>query len=90
MIKVRATISSQDLIVLIDSGSTHNFISAKVANTLQLPVKPTKPFNVKAANEGSLTYQGRYENVLILLQGIPFLLTFYALPLYGLDMVLGI
>ena len=76
--------------VLIDSGSTHNFISEKVANLLQLLVVPTRPFNVKVANENPLKCQGRFEQVSILLQGIPFSLTLYSLPLIGLDLVLGI
>ena len=52
---------------------------------MQLPVVPTKPFNVKVANGDSLKCQGRFENVSVLLQGIPF-----TLPLIGLDMVLGV
>jgi len=57
---------------------------------LQLLVVPTEPFNVKVANGGPLKCQGRFENVQVLLQGIPFTLTLYSLPLIGLDMVLGV
>ena len=53
-------------------------------------VKPTKPYSVKVANGGSLTCQGRFENIPILLQCIPFFLSFYSLPLYGLDLVLSV
>ena len=90
MMWVREIINSHELIVLIDSGSTYNFISEKVANTLQLPMKPTEPFSVRVANGGSLTCQGRLKNVPIHLQGILFSLIIYALPLYGLDLLLGI
>ena len=52
---------------------------------------PTEPFNVKVANGDPLKCQGRFENVSVLLQGIPFTLsTLYSLPLIGLDMVLGV
>ena len=88
--QVKATIESHELIVLIDSGSTHNFISERIANILQLPIKSTKPFNVKIANGRSLTCQGRFEDVSIRVQGIPFYLIVYALPLSGLDLVLGV
>ncbi|KAJ0105416.1 hypothetical protein Patl1_18246 [Pistacia atlantica] len=85
-----AKIRPYEVVVLIDNASTHNFISEKVANMLQLPVVPTKSFNVKVANGRPLKCQGRFENVQVLLQGIPFVLTLYALPLIGLDLVLGV
>ncbi|KAJ0009874.1 hypothetical protein Pint_33368 [Pistacia integerrima] len=65
--RITAKIGTYEGIVLIDSGSTHNFISDKVAGLLRLPVVPTEPFN-----------------------GIPFSITFYSLPLTGLDLVLGV
>ena len=88
--RVAATIKSQPIMVLIDSRSTHNFLSDKVARTLRLPVVPTKSFTVHVANGERLLCQGRFEKVPIDLQGIPFSLTCYSLPLAGLDMVLGI
>jgi len=88
--RIMARIENQDLTVLIDSGSTHNFISERIANWLHLPVIPTQPFNVKVANGNPLKCQGRFENIHVLLQGIPFILTLYALPLCGLDLVLGV
>ena len=42
------------------------------------------------ANGEPLKCQGIFENVPIMLQGIPFILTLYALPLIGLDLVLGV
>ncbi|KAJ0044952.1 hypothetical protein Pint_05472 [Pistacia integerrima] len=44
--RVTAKIGTYEVIVLIDSRSTHNFISDKVAALLRLPVVPTEPFNV--------------------------------------------
>ncbi|KAL4278328.1 hypothetical protein GQ457_03G010840 [Hibiscus cannabinus] len=88
--RVLAKIGTHAIVVLIDSGSTHNFISKKMATMLQLPVIPTKSFNVKVANGEPLQCQGRFENVPVDIQGIPFILTLYALPLRGLDLVLGV
>lgn len=88
--RIIAKVGSHELVVLIDSGSTHNFINEKIAELLQLPAVPTEPFNVKVANGAPLKCQGRFENVRVWLQGIPFTLTLYSVPLIGLDMVLGI
>jgi hypothetical protein len=43
--RVLVRIGPYEVAVLIDSGYTHNFISEKVPNLLQLPVVPTRPFN---------------------------------------------
>lgn len=88
--RVMVRIEPYEIVVLIDSGSTHNFISTGLANLLQLPIEPTTAFSVRVANGEKLTCQGKFEKVQILIQEIPFSLTVYALPITGLDMVLGI
>ena len=87
--RVSAKIGSYNIVVLIDSGSTH-FISNRSTNLLQLPFLPTLGFSVKVANGETLLYKGKFEKVQLLLQDIPFTLTLYALPITGLDLVLGI
>ena len=87
---VTAQNGNYEVMVLVDSGSTCNFISDKVVALLQLPVVPTKPFHVRVANGQPLKCQGRFDNVHILLQGIPFTINFYSLPLTGLDLILGV
>lgn len=49
-IRTHAEIHNQKLIALIDSGSTHNFITDKVANRLNLQLTPTKPFHVRVVD----------------------------------------
>ncbi|XP_035545952.1 uncharacterized protein LOC118348436 [Juglans regia] len=88
--RVAARIGAHNVITLVDSGSTHNFISERMANLLRLPVIPTKTFTVRVANGENLKCHGRFDQVPVNLQGIKFSLTLYALPLTGLDLVLGI
>lgn len=76
--------------VLIDSGLTHNFISTRLTNLLQLLIKPTTAFTVRVHNGDKLKCRGKFENVQILVQEAPFSLTVYTLPILGLDLVLGI
>ena len=75
--RIAARICAHDVVVLIDSGSTHNFISERVTNLLRLSVVPTESFTVRVANGENLRCQGRFEEVQIDLQGIFFSLTFY-------------
>ena len=88
--RVAAKVGPVEVMVLVDSGSTHNFISTKMANMLQLPIIPTEPFTVRVANGEQFNCHGRFENVQVMLQNIPFSLTLYSLPLTNLDIVLGI
>ncbi|KAA8519438.1 hypothetical protein F0562_013687 [Nyssa sinensis] len=88
--RMTATMGSLEVVVLIDSGSTHNFISDCLASMLRLPVVPTEIFNVRVANGERLKCQGRFDKVMVNLQGIEFYLTLFSLSLSGLDLVLGI
>ncbi|KAL6312286.1 hypothetical protein AAG906_017119 [Vitis piasezkii] len=64
--RIVARIGAHDVVVLIDSGSTHNFISECMANLLRLPVVPTESFTVRVANGENLRCQGglkRYKSI---------------------------
>lgn len=88
--RVDATIRSERIVILIDSDSTHNFISERVASLLKLLVFPTQAFSIKVANGNPMRCHGRFENVSVNIQGILFHLTLFALPLTDLDLVLGV
>ncbi|KAH9792450.1 hypothetical protein KPL71_004124 [Citrus sinensis] len=88
--RVRAKIGLHEIVVLIDSGSTCNFINARLASVLQLPIQPTPAFSVRVANEEKVICQGKHEKVYVLIQDVPFELILYSLPITGLDMVLDI
>lgn len=75
---------------LIDSGSTNNFVSDKLANRLNLQISPTKPFKVRVADGYPLRCNGVYRQIQISVDGVDFTSDFYVLPLTGLDVVLGI
>ena len=59
--RVAAKIGSLEVVALIDSGSTHNFISDRVAHLLRLSVVPTNPFKVRVTNGEKLSCQWRFE-----------------------------
>jgi hypothetical protein len=88
--RVSAKMGSHEVMVLIDSGLTHNFISNRLASMLKLPIIPTESFHVRVANREGLTCQGRYNKVRVELQGTEFYLTLFSLPLRGIDLVLRV
>lgn len=46
-LKVFARINGTPILVLIDSGASHNFVVQQVVTTLGLKVEPSKQFTVK-------------------------------------------
>ena len=45
-----ARMGPHEVVVSVDSGSTHNFISDRLANMLKLLIVPTEAFSVRVAN----------------------------------------
>lgn len=89
-LRVCTLVNHKPVIALIDSGSTHNFISEKAANRLNLKLTPTTPFTVRVADEHPLRCRGSYRQVLTDLGGVSFKIEFFVLSLTGLDLVLGV
>nr|GMD47364.1 Retrovirus-related Pol polyprotein from transposon 17.6 [Ipomoea batatas] len=88
--RLSAQIFGRAITVLVDSGSTHNFIRSKLAEQLQLPFTPMDSFNVKVANGVPSRCEGRSDGVTVEIQNVHLPITFFSLPLVGIDAVLGV
>ena len=64
--QIAAIIGSYNVIILINNGSTHNFISKRLANGLL--VVPTKAFTMQIANREKLKCRRRLKEVRVDLQ----------------------
>ena len=62
--------------VLIDSGSTHNFIKPCLVERLNLPIQPTSKFRVCIGNDDFLLCQHACLQVELLMQGTVFKVVF--------------
>ncbi|CAA0810810.1 Unknown protein, partial [Striga hermonthica] len=82
--------SDRRVIVLVDNGSSHNFINADLSQKLNLPTTKIKPFDVRVANGERLQCTKSFRNVSIKFQGVTIKADLYALPLVGPDVVLGV
>ena len=77
------------MVILVDSESIHNFLRDKVASRLKFPFISIKHFNVKVANGESFQCEGKLKNVEVQIQNAAFRVTFFSLPLIGINVVLG-
>ncbi|KAF7807916.1 Transposon Ty3-I Gag-Pol polyprotein [Senna tora] len=75
--------------VLLDGGSSDNFIQPRVVKCLKLPVEPTTAFKVLVGNGNFLTGDGKVQRVELLIQSHKLVITAHVLPITGADIVLG-
>ncbi|XP_062102862.1 uncharacterized protein LOC133813740 [Humulus lupulus] len=79
----------ESLDVLIDTGSNNNFIQDNLAEKLHLSWEATKAFKVYMGNEQSLSCSKLCKGVTLELQMHKFMVDLYVLPIWGLDIMLG-
>lgn len=78
------------VIILIDGGSTHNFIQSRLARFLALSTVPTATLRVMVGNGNTLECNTQSLQVPISIQDHTFTLDLFHLPLCGADLVLGV
>jgi hypothetical protein len=78
------------VVILIDSGSTHNFVDTKMAASLGIQPQPQDGIRVQIANGQEVANPGHSRAVEVKLQGVVFRTDLFILPLAGCDVVLRI
>lgn len=76
--------------ILIDGGSTHNFIQPRVAKFLALPTENTSGLKVTVGNGTVLDCSQLCPHTTVLIQGHKFDVDLHVLIISGADIVLGI
>nr|GMD32851.1 Transposon Ty3-G Gag-Pol polyprotein [Ipomoea batatas] len=89
-LQLTGNIKSSSCLVLIDSGSTHNFITPAIVERLQLPTKSITPFQVYIGNGDTLGCQHVCHGVEVCMQGLTFAVDLHVLRIVGPDVVLGV
>ncbi|KAK9081672.1 hypothetical protein Syun_030890 [Stephania yunnanensis] len=89
-LRLEGSIAGSKVIVLVDGGSTHNFIQARIARFLNLPIQPAPSMTVTVGNGDSLHCAGFCKNVSLSLGSFDCTLDLHVLSLYGADVVLGV
>ncbi|XP_066340433.1 uncharacterized protein [Miscanthus floridulus] len=87
--QVHIQLGGASLLALLDSGSTHNFVSEEAAARTSLRLQPRGNMKVTVANGERVPCPGVYRAVPFSIASEPFSTDFFALPLAGYDVVLG-
>jgi len=83
-------VSGSPVQVLVDGGSTDNFVQARVAKFLNLSIEPAPPFSVVVGSGQRLRCDGVVRQVHLSIQGCNLVVDLYVLSLHGADIVLGV
>ena len=87
--RVVAILSGHKTVVLLDTGSTHNFMDSGLAVSLKLEVDATNRFGVRVANGQVIRTKGECKEVKFIIQGLHMKVNFNLLELGGCGIVLG-
>eukprot|EP00253_Pinus_taeda_P004829 PITA_04829 len=88
-LKIRGFIKHRLVVVLIDSGSTHNFIHQKVTETVYCFVRAISNFQVQIADGGTMKCEGRCENVKLQMGDYQLKTHMFSINMGVCDIVLG-
>lgn len=88
--KVRGTHAKKIMFVLLDSGSTHNFLDVQMAEKLGVHTRTAGLTKVTVADGSKLSVKGMVDQFQWGFQGTTFQSDFMIIPLGGCDMVLGV
>nr|TKS08307.1 hypothetical protein D5086_0000105520 [Populus alba] len=88
-LRVTGKVEKQPLFILVDSGSTHNFISKQVADRLHCRLTNIKALTVQVADGGLMTCSSMCNNFQWSIQGVSFEADVYTPEFQNCDMILG-
>lgn len=87
--KIKETIEQQQVVVLIASGTTHNFISSKLVKKLAIPITKTSNYGVLVGSGLSVKGQGVCQSVVLSLQALTIVEDFLPIDLSDWDVIVS-
>ncbi|KAL8118331.1 hypothetical protein AgCh_016023 [Apium graveolens] len=88
--KLMGEIMGKKVVVMIDPGATHNFVSLEAVKSLGLPVLPSKSFGVSLGTGDDVQGKGECKSVVLHLQGVTVIEDYLPLQLGNSDVILGV
>lgn len=88
--KLKGRVAGIPILILVDSGAAHNFISKKLVAAIGWPVEETKPLQIKLGDGFKVVVHGKCLGVKIELENTEIAVDTLRFDLEGIDVVLGI
>lgn len=87
--QLKGTIGDQEVLILVDSGSSHSFISSTLASNLLGVQSLSSPVSVLVADGSSITCTQEVQMAAWSVQGYEFHSNLKIIPLGSYDMIVG-
>jgi len=88
-IKLKTRVKDKVMLILVDSGSTHSFISSQFVTMANIPTIPISPRKVKLANGEWITTNSMVSQLQCYCQGQTFTTDMIVLDMHPYDAILG-
>jgi hypothetical protein len=88
-IKFTGHIGKMPIQILVDGGSSDNFLQPRIAHFSKLDVAPAPLFKVLGGNGNSLSPEGSISELCVAVQNHDIKVPVYLLPIVGADLILG-
>jgi len=90
IMRMEGRLKGVHVLIMVDSGVSHNFISPQVAAALDLCVTPTQELGILLGDGHRVFTRGKCSNLTVQLANSKFVVDAYVLELDGLDLILGV
>ncbi|KAA0057084.1 ty3-gypsy retrotransposon protein [Cucumis melo var. makuwa] len=87
--KIKGKVKDREVVIMIDYGATHNFISLRQVEEMQISTTETTQYGVIMGSGKAVQGKGMCTGVVVGLPGLTVVEDFLPLELENLDMVLG-
>ncbi|KAL1225384.1 hypothetical protein V5N11_009039 [Cardamine amara subsp. amara] len=88
--KLRGAVGKNEIVVMLDSGATHNFISPSAASRTKLHMTKLQGCDIMLGTGISVQGAGVYQKVCFKMANLEFVTDFISLELGGVDVILGV
>ena len=89
-LRFMGTIGNHHVVLLVDGGSTQNFIQHQLVSQLSLTPRTTTPLRVMVGNSQQLECTSVCESVSVTIQATQFIVDLHVLPIAGANVVVGV
>ncbi|WVZ26157.1 hypothetical protein V8G54_004701 [Vigna mungo] len=87
--RFQGSLNGMTIQILLDSGSSDNFLQPRIAHCLKLPVEEMSSLHVLVGNGNAMSTEGVIKEIQVKVQGHTLTLPVYLLPVSGADLILG-
>lgn len=88
--RLEGLVMGAPVLILIDSGASHNFVSPQVVAALDLKIDHSRKLSVRLGDEHCIFTAGKCLSIPLKLGGINVTIDAYILELGGVDIILGV